>query len=138
MQPGFSSLRLAWLQSLGGVFALACIRGGGEYGEDAWHKAGARLNKRTSFNDFAAVAKVGPLNPPWEPAADPLLHRARTSPSSLPAPRPPSGARHARRDDRLAAGHHGRLERCVRTQTTLLRPHGWERSPTSPPFTTSL
>ena len=56
MQPSFSPLRLPWLSQLGGVFALACIRGGGEYGEEAWHKAGARLNKRTSFNDFCAVA----------------------------------------------------------------------------------
>jgi prolyl oligopeptidase len=56
MQPSFSPLRLAWLQNLGGVYVLACIRGGGEYGEEAWHAAGARLNKRTCFNDFAAVA----------------------------------------------------------------------------------
>lgn len=56
MQPSFSSLRLAWLTNLGGVFALACIRGGGEYGKEAWHDAGRRLQKRNCFNDFAAVA----------------------------------------------------------------------------------
>jgi prolyl oligopeptidase len=56
MQPSFSSLRLAWLTNMGGVFALACIRGGGEYGKEAWHDAGRRLQKRNCFNDFAAVA----------------------------------------------------------------------------------
>jgi prolyl oligopeptidase len=58
MQPSFSSIRLPWLSKLNGVYALACIRGGGEYGEVAWHQAGARLNKRVSFNDFAAVARA--------------------------------------------------------------------------------
>lgn len=56
LQPNFSSLRLAWLQHCGGVFALACIRGGAEYGEE-WHQAGMRLNKRRCFDDFACVAK---------------------------------------------------------------------------------
>ena len=56
LQPSFSSTRLAWLTNLGGVFALACIRGGGEYGK-AWHDAGRRLAKRTCFTDFAAVAR---------------------------------------------------------------------------------
>ena len=58
LQPSFSSTRLAWLTDLGGVFALACIRGGGEYGKEAWHDAGRRLKKRTCFTDFAAVARA--------------------------------------------------------------------------------
>jgi prolyl oligopeptidase len=56
MQPGFSSTRLAWLKDLGGVYVLACIRGGAEYGKEAWHDAGRRLKKRTCFSDAAAVA----------------------------------------------------------------------------------
>ena len=70
MQPSFSPLRLAWLQNLGGVFALACIRGGGEYGKVKWHDAGARLNKRVCFNDFATVART-------------LAERKVTTPSQL-------------------------------------------------------
>jgi prolyl oligopeptidase len=55
MQPSFSSTRLAWLNDLGGVYVLACIRGGAEKGK-AWHDAGSRLRKRACFSDAAAVA----------------------------------------------------------------------------------
>ncbi|MDA3954928.1 MAG: prolyl oligopeptidase family serine peptidase [Bacteroidales bacterium] len=53
--PSFREDRLVWLEN-GGIFALANIRGGGEYGEN-WHKAGARLNKQNVFDDFIAASE---------------------------------------------------------------------------------
>jgi prolyl oligopeptidase len=53
--PGFSSERLAWVEQ-GGVFAIAYIRGGGEYGK-AWHEAGRRQNKQNVFDDFIAAGE---------------------------------------------------------------------------------
>ena len=55
MTPGFSTTRAVWLEQ-GGVFALANIRGGGEYGEE-WHKAGTVLQKQNVFDDFIAAAE---------------------------------------------------------------------------------
>jgi prolyl oligopeptidase len=53
--PNFSALRMAFLEQ-GGVFAVANLRGGGEYGE-RWHKAGTLLNKQHVFDDFIAAAE---------------------------------------------------------------------------------
>jgi len=53
--PGFSIARVAWLE-MGGIFAVACIRGGSEYGKD-WWKGGSRLNKQNVFDDFAYAGK---------------------------------------------------------------------------------
>ncbi|MGC9526060.1 MAG: prolyl oligopeptidase family serine peptidase [Limnospira sp.] len=55
LTPGFSVSRLVWLE-MGGVYAIANLRGGGEYGEE-WHQAGMKLNKQNVFDDFIAAAE---------------------------------------------------------------------------------
>src|SRR5664279_4601883 len=68
LHPTFSATRIAWLEQ-GGVFALANLRGGGEYGE-AWHEAGMRLHKQNVFDDCVAAAR-------W------LIDQRYTSPARL-------------------------------------------------------
>jgi prolyl oligopeptidase len=53
--PSFNPARIAWLET-GGVFAMANIRGGGEYGE-AWHRQGTLTHKQVVFDDFIAAAE---------------------------------------------------------------------------------
>lgn len=55
MLPNFSLARMVWLEA-GGVYAMANLRGGGEYG-DAWHEAGKFEKKQNVFDDFHAAAE---------------------------------------------------------------------------------
>ena len=68
LTPGFSVARLQWME-MGGVFAMANLRGGGEYGQ-AWHKAGTKTKKQNVFDDFIAAAE-------W------LIENKYTSPRNL-------------------------------------------------------
>jgi prolyl oligopeptidase len=55
LTPSFSVARAVWME-MGGVFALANLRGGGEYGQQ-WHEAGTKLRKQNVFDDFFAAAE---------------------------------------------------------------------------------
>jgi prolyl oligopeptidase len=66
--PGFSPAAAWWIEQ-GGVYAVANIRGGGEFGEE-WHRAGMLENKQNVFDDFIAAAE-------W------LVANRYTSPSRL-------------------------------------------------------
>ncbi|WP_082703666.1 prolyl oligopeptidase family serine peptidase [Novosphingobium sp. Fuku2-ISO-50] len=55
LNPWFSPTTMAWLEC-GGAYALANLRGGGEYG-DAWHDAGRRAHKQAVFDDFIAAGE---------------------------------------------------------------------------------
>ena len=66
--PGYSSSRLAWME-MGGIYAEAILRGGGEYGE-SWHLAGTKAHKQNVFDDFIGCAEY-------------LIHNSYTSPKKL-------------------------------------------------------
>lgn len=55
LTPGFSPANLIWME-MGGVYAVANLRGGGEYGEE-WHQGGMILHKQNVFDDFIAAAQ---------------------------------------------------------------------------------
>jgi prolyl oligopeptidase len=55
LSPAFSPAIQGWLE-MGGVYVVANLRGGGEYGEE-WHQAGTRLKKQNVFDDFIAAAE---------------------------------------------------------------------------------
>ena len=68
MTPAFSSANLVWLE-MGGVYAVANLRGGGEYGT-AWHEAGTKERKQNVFDDFIGAAEY-------------LIQQKYTSPAKL-------------------------------------------------------
>ncbi|KAB2810200.1 prolyl oligopeptidase family serine peptidase [Phaeocystidibacter luteus] len=55
LTPSFSTARIPWLEN-GGIWAVANLRGGGEYGEE-WHTAGTQMQKQNVFDDFIAAAE---------------------------------------------------------------------------------
>ncbi|WP_338769725.1 prolyl oligopeptidase family serine peptidase [Bernardetia sp. ABR2-2B] len=55
LTPSFSVINSVWLEQ-GGVYAVANLRGGGEYGKE-WHDAGTQLKKQNVFDDFIAAAE---------------------------------------------------------------------------------
>lgn len=55
IMPSFSAIRLLWLE-IGGIYAVANLRGGSEYGEE-WHQAGMLDKKQNVFNDFIAAGE---------------------------------------------------------------------------------
>jgi prolyl oligopeptidase len=68
MTPAFSPANLVWVER-GGLYAVPCLRGGGEYGQE-WHEAGTKERKQNSFDDFIAAAQ-------W------LVAKGLTSPEKL-------------------------------------------------------
>jgi len=55
LTPGFSVSNIVFMEN-GGIYAVANLRGGGEYG-DKWHDAGTKMQKQNVFNDFMAAAE---------------------------------------------------------------------------------
>ena len=55
LTPSFSISKLQWME-MGGIYAMANLRGGGEYGK-AWHKAGTKTDKQNVFDDFISAAE---------------------------------------------------------------------------------
>ncbi len=53
--PAFSITMVEWME-MGGIYAQACLRGGGEYGED-WHQQGMKDKKQNVFDDFIACGE---------------------------------------------------------------------------------
>ncbi|MDH5758035.1 MAG: prolyl oligopeptidase family serine peptidase [Gemmatimonadota bacterium] len=68
IKPGFSTTAAVWME-MGGVYAVATLRGGSEFGEE-WHRGGMLVNKKRVFEDFIGAAEA-------------LVERGYTSPEHL-------------------------------------------------------
>lgn len=55
LTPSYNNLAMAWME-MGGIYAVANLRGGAEYGEE-WHKAGMLTKKQNVFDDFIAAGE---------------------------------------------------------------------------------
>ena len=55
LKPSFSVINAVWLEQ-GGIYAVANLRGGGEYGKE-WHDAGTKMQKQNVFDDFISAAE---------------------------------------------------------------------------------
>ena len=55
LKPSFSVINAVWLEQ-GGVYAVANLRGGGEYGKE-WHDSGTKMQKQNVFDDFISAAE---------------------------------------------------------------------------------
>ena len=55
LTPGFSATRIPFIEN-GGIYVVANLRGGGEFGEE-WHRAGTKMKKQNVFDDFIAAAE---------------------------------------------------------------------------------
>src|SRR5207249_779635 len=53
--PSFNPSRVAWME-MGGIYAVANLRGGGEYGEE-WHRQAIRAHRQVAFDDFIAAGE---------------------------------------------------------------------------------
>jgi len=71
LTPAFSSAVLVWLE-MGGIYAVANLRGGGEYGQ-AWHQDGVKSRKQNVFDDFIAAAEYL-IDHQWTSAAKLAIH----------------------------------------------------------------
>ncbi len=71
LTPAFSSAVLVWLE-MGGIYAVANLRGGGEYGE-FWHQDGIKARKQNVFDDFIAAAEYL-IAEKWTSSANLAIH----------------------------------------------------------------
>ncbi|MDQ6942084.1 MAG: prolyl oligopeptidase family serine peptidase [Candidatus Eremiobacteraeota bacterium] len=71
LTPAFSSAVLVWLE-MGGIYAVANLRGGGEYGQ-AWHQGGVKARKQNVFDDFVAAAEYL-IDQKWTSPAKLAIH----------------------------------------------------------------